>query len=119
TVGNELGFEGAKQLIGNSIYYAQGDTRLEEYPRLSRAPVPPNRWVCAELASGGSGPLVRRIWMDGKELTELGDRRTTPTPAPAFDLVTIGLQQYHPIDALSDVWIDDVRVSAQPIGCQP
>ena len=51
------------------------------------------------------------------EVTELRDTRSAPSPAPLFDQVTIGLQQYHDIDVLSDIWIDDIRVSSQPIGC--
>jgi hypothetical protein len=36
---------------------------------------------------------------------------------PRFDLVSIGVWEYHPTPSLSDMWIDDVRVSSQRIGC--
>ena len=36
---------------------------------------------------------------------------------PKFDTVWFGLWEYHPIPTLSDMWIDDVRVSSHKIGC--
>jgi hypothetical protein len=31
--------------------------------------------------------------------------------------VSIGILQYHPTPLLTDVWIDDIRVSSARIGC--
>ena len=36
---------------------------------------------------------------------------------PAFSAVSIGVLQYHPTPILTDVWFDDVRVSATRVGC--
>ena len=36
---------------------------------------------------------------------------------PRFALMSIGILQYHPTPILTDVWIDDVRVSSARIGC--
>jgi hypothetical protein len=36
---------------------------------------------------------------------------------PKFDGVTFGIVEYHPIPTLSDMWIDDIRVSSKRIGC--
>jgi hypothetical protein len=37
---------------------------------------------------------------------------------PKFDMVSLGVWEYHPIPTLSDIWIDDVRVSSKKIGCE-
>jgi hypothetical protein len=34
-----------------------------------------------------------------------------------FDKVTYGVTEYHPIPTLSDMWIDDIRVSKDKLGC--
>ena len=44
---------------------------------------------------------------------------TTPNHLPPkFDKVSFGIVEYHPIPDLSDMWIDDIRVSSQKIGCK-
>jgi hypothetical protein len=37
---------------------------------------------------------------------------------PAFDKVSVGLWEFHPSPTLTDMWVDDVRVSSQKIGCK-
>ena len=34
-----------------------------------------------------------------------------------FDRLEIGVQEYHRVDLLTDVFMDDVRVSSHRIGC--
>jgi hypothetical protein len=59
---------------------------------------------------------MRRVWVDDKELPEQVNNYSGRKP-PQFDLVSIGVLQYHPTPILSDVWIDDIRVSSTRIGC--
>jgi hypothetical protein len=56
------------------------------------------------------------VWVDGNELVEQRSNYSDRKP-PAFSLVSIGVLQYHPTTILTDVWVDDVRVSKSPIGC--
>jgi hypothetical protein len=36
---------------------------------------------------------------------------------PKFDKISYGVTEYHPIPTLTDMWIDDIRVSSNKIGC--
>jgi hypothetical protein len=56
------------------------------------------------------------VWVNDKELPEQVSDYKDRKP-PRFDLVSIGVLQYHPTPILTDVWIDDVRVSSARIGC--
>jgi hypothetical protein len=38
--------------------------------------------------------------------------------SPAFDSVTIGLGEFFVTPTLTDMWVDDIRVSSAKIGCQ-
>jgi hypothetical protein len=130
TGNNDLGFveaglasAGNKQYLGYSEYYgsgpdnhAHGPTFTEFGPR-SQLQVVPMKWICLELLQGGDATTTtRRVWVDGNELVEQRSNFSDRKP-PKFDLVSIGVLQYHPTPILSDAWFDDVRVSKQPIGC--
>jgi hypothetical protein len=71
-----------------------------------------------ELYSSGSGGTnsERRVWVDDMELTEQHNTYNGQPP-PAFDQLAIGMWQYHPTPTVSDMWVDDIRVSHQRIGC--
>jgi hypothetical protein len=112
----------AKQWLGYSIFF--GNPKLE-YGPWSKARMVANQWVCVELFEDGSNPdtEIRQIWIDDVEFTELrsdsaksagGNPNHRP---PKFDGVSFGLWEYHPIPTLSDMWIDDIRVSSTKIGC--
>jgi hypothetical protein len=106
--------------LGYSIY--RGPPYVEFGPR-SPTEVTTLAWTCIELLESGQGgaTTVRRIWVDGTELPEQNDSFGVSSPMgqkpPQFDLVSIGIWEYHPTPSLSDMWIDDVRVSSQRIGC--
>ncbi len=110
-----LGSSGQKNFLGYSIY--RGPPFVEFGPR-SPLQVASNRWLCLELFESGEGgtAAIRQVWVDGAELTEQRSTYAGQKP-PVFDLVSIGLWQYHPTPILSDMWIDDVRVSSRRIGC--
>jgi hypothetical protein len=112
---------GDRQYLGYSIFF--GPPKYEFGP-WSKARVMPNVWQCVELFEDGSSPdeEKRQVWLDGTELTDL--RSTSANPGaptnhkpPAFASATFGVWEYHPSPLLSDIWIDDVRVSSKPIGC--
>lgn len=113
---------GERQYLGYSIFF--GPPKYEFGP-WSRAKVQPGQWQCIELFEDGSSPSEekRRVWLDGTELTDLRSTSANQgAPAnhkpPAFDGVSFGLWEYHPSPRLSDIWLDDIRVSSAPIGCQ-
>ncbi len=106
---------GPMHYLGYSIY--RGPPYDEFGPR-SPTPVVNEAWTCIELFESGKGgkAAVRRIWADGTELPEQNDTFDGQAP-PQFDVVSIGIWEYHPTPSLSDMWIDDVRISSQRIGC--
>jgi hypothetical protein len=130
TGNNDLGFveaglasAGNKNYLGYSEYYGAGPdshnhgATFTEFGPRSQLQVVPMTWICMELLQGGDATTTtRRVWIDGNELTDQKSNYTDRKP-PTFSLVSVGVLQYHPTPLLSDVWIDDVRVSAQPIGC--
>ena len=106
---------GPMHFLGYSIY--RGPPYVEFGPR-SPTQVVNSAWTCIELLESGKGgtAAVRRIWVDGAELAEQYNTFNGQKP-PQFDLVSIGIWEYHPTPSLSDMWIDDVRVSSQRVGC--
>ncbi len=120
-----LGSAGKKNYLGYSEYYgagpnihSHGPTFTEFGPR-STLQIVPMKWLCLELLQGGDATTTtRRIWVEGNELPEQKSNYTERKP-PTFDLVSIGVLQYHMTPVLTDVWVDDIRVSKQPIGCNP
>ncbi len=111
---------GPMHYLGYSIY--RGPPYVEFGPR-SPTDVVTLAWTCVELLESGQGgtTAVRKIWVDGTELPEQDDSfgvsSSMGQKPPQFDLVSIGIWEYHPTPSLSDMWIDDVRVSSQRIGC--
>jgi hypothetical protein len=95
-----------------------GGPPYDEFGPRSTTVVASEQWTCIELLGSGKGgsAAVRRIWVDGNELPEQYDTFDGQAP-PRFDIVSIGIWEYHPTPSLSDMWIDDVRVSSQRIGC--
>ena len=108
---------GPMHYLGYSIY--RGPPYVEFGPR-SKTAIVNLAWTCIELLESGQGgqAAVRRIWVDGVELPEQYNSYSGQKP-PQFDLVSIGIWEYHPTPTLSDMWIDDVRVSSQRVGCGP
>jgi hypothetical protein len=118
-----LGSAGNKQYLGYSEYYGDGPDVHQHGPTFtefgpdSSTMMVPQQWICLELMQGGDTTTThRRVWVDGKELPEqvsnFSDR-----PPPTFSLMSIGVLQYHQTPLLSDVWVDDIRVSSARVGC--
>ena len=114
---------GATQFLGYSIFYGSPSY---EFGPWSSTKVAPGRWICMELFENGSNPAseVRRVWVDDTELTDLrsdsamaaGTSHPNHLP-PTYDRVSVGLGEFHPSPDLTDMWLDDVRVSSAKIGC--
>jgi hypothetical protein len=119
-----LGSAGNKQYLGYSEYYGDGPDVHQHGPTFtefgpdSPTMIVPQQWICLELMQGGDATTThRRIWVDGKELPEQVSDYSARKP-PQFSLMSIGVLQYHPTPILTDVWVDDIRVSSARIGCQ-
>jgi hypothetical protein len=120
-----LGSAGNKQYLGYSEYYGAGPdvhahgATFTEFGPDSPTMVVPQQWICLELLQGGDATTThRRVWVDGKELPEQMSDYSGRKP-PQFSLMSIGVLQYHQTPTLTDVWVDDIRVSSSPIGCDP
>jgi hypothetical protein len=118
-----LGSAGNKQYVGYSEYYGDGadvhahGPTFTEFGPDSSTMVVPKTWLCLELMQGGDATTThRRVWVDGKELPEQVSDFSDRKP-PTFSLMSIGILQYHQTPILTDVWIDDIRVSSARIGC--
>lgn len=113
-----------QQWLGYSIFF--GNPKYEFGP-WSNPRIKAKEWQCVELLEDGTDPSteLRRIWLNDVEMKELasdsakaGGSANPNHHPPKFDKVIFGILEYHPIPTLSDIWLDDLRVSAQPIGCK-
>jgi hypothetical protein len=87
--------------------------------------VPTGRWACAEWRFDGMNNQMQ-FWLDGTELPDLevtgtGDGcvnqpATYTWAAPSFSRINLGWESYQP-DAVRTMWIDDVALSTEQIGC--
>ena len=104
----------------NSIYLRDTGTKFND-PRLL------NRWTCWEFGidrSGGIGKVKVQIWVDGRELTlsaagSSSHGMTSPSwdPIP-FELFMLGLDGFQADSQPADLWIDDLSVTSQRVGCK-
>ncbi len=114
-----------QQYLGYSIFF--GTPKLEFGP-WSNPRIVPKMWQCIELLEDGTDPTteIRKVWLNDTEMKELESdsakaaimNNNNPNHLPPkFDKVTFGVIEYHPIPTLSDMWIDDIKISANKIGC--
>jgi hypothetical protein len=81
---------------------------------------PVGQWICMEFFYGKDS---LRTWMQGAEITALdvtpttvwAHAATTPPWSPAYSAIRIGYAGYN--GNLIDLWIDDVALDANRIGC--
>jgi hypothetical protein len=107
---------------------ATGDwTYLDQDPKNAVAPVPEQGWACVEWLHDGSADETRFFW-DGVEHPSLhttrdvhGGSKNTPYDLPQFGSVWVGFWNYdqkQPVDPDHfDVWIDEVALDTDRIGC--
>lgn len=122
---NEIRFGGAKGALGfNMVGPGRNDAVAPPMDLWGSAPgMQPNTWHCVEIAFLNDGTPRATASIDGTVVRD--------TIAPAgwhipvdptwlnglYREVFIGWQSFSPQPA-NDVWMDDVVLSTQPIGCQ-
>jgi hypothetical protein len=89
--------------------------------------VPVGAWSCAEWEFDGPNNTMR-FWLNGTELTDLAmtgtgqgcvnQPATFPWDAPSFERVDLGWESYQ-MDGARVIWIDDVALGTQRLGCVP
>lgn len=87
--------------------------------------VPVGEWTCVEFRFDGPKNEMR-FWLNGEELADLKVSGTGQGcgngiadfewTAPAFDTIGFGWESYQADDPRT-MWIDDVVISTEPIGC--
>jgi hypothetical protein len=97
------------------------------YKHADRKIVPVGKWTCAEWRFDGKSNDMR-FWLNGAELSDLevvskGDGCVDQPAdytwtAPTFDRIDVGWESYQ-LDQARSMWIDDVAISKQQIGCPP
>lgn len=114
-VRSSVGSIADRQVLGDSIYFGPP---FHEFGPWSETRYQAGVWTCIELYTSGAGGenTERRIWIDD---VEMDDQHTNydGQKAPHFEHLSFGLWQYHPTPGLSDVYIDDIRVGPERIGC--
>jgi hypothetical protein len=95
------------------------------YRHANAVVVPVGRWACAEWFFDGTNNQMR-FWLDGTELTDIQINQTgtgcVAQPAtyvwqaPVFSRIDVGWESYQADEARS-IWIDDVVISQQQVGC--
>jgi hypothetical protein len=78
-----------------------------------------NEWVCVEWMFG-DGP-EGRLWRNGVEVPELHVGSPVDGVSyemPPFDAVKIGWAIYQQVDVPFEVWIDEIALDHERIGCQ-
>ncbi len=125
----EIRFGGAKGALGyNMVGPGRNDAVAPGQALWGSAPaIATNEWHCVELAFINDNPASpqARASVDSQEVravTALGDWHVPLSGEGAtwlngmFTEVMIGWQSFSPAPA-NDVWMDDVVLSASPIGC--
>lgn len=128
--GGQLPVAGGNQLMANydtTDFYATPSRgpQTDCYRHANGVVVPVGKWSCAEWFFDGTNNQMR-FWLDGMELTELQINQTgtgcvaPPNDrvwqAPVFSRIDVGWESYQ-ADEARTIWIDDVVVSQQQVGC--
>jgi hypothetical protein len=84
--------------------------------------VPSGSWNCWEWYFDGDGESELRAWLDEiplDDMTVIGGTEQGLWEAPTFDRLSIGFHHPHPEPEPSyDVWIDEIAIDAERIGCE-
>lgn len=97
---------------------------IDDTPPAVHAELPEKQWLCFELFWNAPASEMRVFW-DGIEhpklhLTATNNGGHGPWPLPPFNQLLLGwthYQQYDKVGANFDVWMDEVAVDTQRIGC--
>lgn len=122
---DEIRFGGAKGALGfNMVGPGRNDAVAPLQAQWGSAPgMQPGTWHCVELAFINEGTPSARATLDGTIVRDVTSPQGWHIPVDQAWLnglyreVFIGWQSFSPAPA-NDVWMDDVVLSTQPIGCQ-
>ncbi len=101
----------------------------EKYMR-SNVVIPGDKWACYEFQFDGAHSAVAKVWADGQlvNFNDVSDR-AGPAMVEKFTSVELGVMPYHSLSLSSydgddpplvtDVYMDDVALDTQRIGCLP
>ena len=119
-----------KVLAGYTVRTAQtATTATIDCSKPSASAFPSGKWVCVEWKFDGTKNEMH-LWFDGTLLTDvdivgMGTRCVNnadlgkPWAAPTFSFLSLGWQQYQGSNGPLELWMDDVAVGTQRIGCPP
>jgi hypothetical protein len=97
-------------------------TNSDDDPDGSPAPVPTGSWACIEWLHSGATNETRFFW-DAVEHPSLYTSasvhggNTNPYILPQFDAVSMGWQEYQASTETFELWIDEVAIDPNRIGC--
>ncbi len=119
-------YDGEINRLGNGTDRGPtGDwTYLDRDPDNSPRPVPVDEWVCLEWLNDGDAQ-ESKVWWDDVEHPSLFTSRTEHGGGgddyllPEFESVWFGwwLYQADPVPDQYDVWLDEIVIDDEPIGC--
>jgi hypothetical protein len=101
-------------------------TQLYDCYNQSKTPIPVQKWVCVEWKFDGVANEMH-YWLDGQsapgaDVMKTGGVCVTPQPpggwqAPVFSNLSLGWQQPNPSTTAIEMWVDEVALATQRIGC--
>ena len=115
-------------LAGYTIRTNATDTQaVIDCSKPSRMALPEKAWTCLEWEFDGAGNQMH-LWLDGAlladaDIIKTGTACVTPKPpndtwtAPTFANLTLGWMQYQQSSTPIELWMDDVVVGTQRVGC--
>ncbi len=121
------GGQAGKVLAGYTVRSDPAGTILMDCSKPSATALPEKRWSCVEWKFDGVANEMH-YWFDGALLADVdvigkgtrcvnaGDLGTT-WQAPTFANLSVGWQQYQASSGPLELWMDDLVVSTQRIGC--
>jgi hypothetical protein len=122
---DEIRFGGAKGALGfNAVGPGRNDAVAPVRDQWGSGPgLTPNMWQCVEIAFLNDGTPRATASVDGNVVRDVTSPAGWHIPVSQtwlnglYKEVFIGWQSFSPQPA-NDVWMDDVVLSTQPIGCQ-
>jgi hypothetical protein len=99
-------------------------TNSDKDPGGKPVPVPTGQWMCIEWMHKGSTNETR-FWWDGVEHPSLhtvpttphGGNPTQPFILPQFTSVWLGWQEYQATTEIFELWMDEIAIDKDRIGC--
>ncbi len=121
------GGQNGRVLAGYTLRNDPAGSAIMDCSKPSAMAFPDQRWVCVEWQFDGNKNEMH-MWFDGTLLADAdiigkgtrcvnGGDLAKPWTGPAFANLTLGWQQYQASSGALELWLDDVAVGAQRVGC--